>query len=84
LPRLHSTGDRLEQIPGQPPSLLRPPPGCAFHPRCAYAFDRCRAEVPPLVQFGGDQHLHRCLLGDDMRARTWAEKKAAMKAAEAA
>jgi len=33
---------------GELPSPLRPPPGCPFHPRCPYAFDRCRTEVPRL------------------------------------
>jgi oligopeptide/dipeptide ABC transporter ATP-binding protein len=33
-------------IKGIPASLLRPPPGCTFHPRCPYAMDRCRTEVP--------------------------------------
>ena len=79
LPRLDSKADRLEQIPGQPPSLLRPPSGCAFHPRCEFAFNRCSTEVPPLVHFGGATHLHRCLLGDETRQETWAKKKAAMK-----
>ncbi len=79
LPRLDSRADRLEQIPGQPPSLLRPPTGCAFHPRCEFVFDRCRSEVPPLIDFGGANHLHRCLLGDGMRQEIWAKKKAAMK-----
>ena len=78
LPRLDSKADRLEQIPGQPPSLLRPPSGCAFHPRCEFAFDRCSVEVPPLVKFGGANHLHRCLLGDEVRKKTWAGKRAAM------
>src|SRR5207342_3356984 len=36
LPRLNSSGGRLEQIPGQPPSLLHPPSGCPFNPRCEY------------------------------------------------
>jgi oligopeptide/dipeptide ABC transporter ATP-binding protein len=36
-----------------------PPPGCAFHPRCPYAVDRCRQEVPALVN-AGDGHLVRC------------------------
>jgi peptide/nickel transport system ATP-binding protein len=78
LPRMHQGGDRLEQIPGQPPSLLRPPPGCAFHPRCAYAFDRCRTEIPPLVAWGEGDHVHRCLLDDPMRQEIWAAKKASM------
>ena len=39
---------RLPAIPGQPPSLVRPPEGCPFQPRCPHAFDRCR-ELPPLA-----------------------------------
>jgi peptide/nickel transport system ATP-binding protein len=78
LPRLDSKTDRLEQIPGQPPSLLRPPTGCAFHPRCEFAFDRCSTEVPPLIGFGDANHLQRCHLGDETRRDTWAKKRAAM------
>lgn len=37
---------RLQPIGGQPPSLARLPTGCPFHPRCAYAVDRCREEMP--------------------------------------
>jgi peptide/nickel transport system ATP-binding protein len=77
LPRLHITSDRLEQIPGQPPSLLHPPPGCAFNPRCAYAFDRCREELPELRAGAvGEEHRFRCHLADDDRARIWEAKKA--------
>jgi len=44
LPRLDITAARLEQIPGQPPSLLHPPTGCAFNPRCSTAAARsCRS-----------------------------------------
>ena len=39
---------RLVQIPGSMPRLSAIPPGCAFHPRCPYAFDRCRVERPEL------------------------------------
>ena len=46
LPRLDVDVERLTQIGGQPPSLLNPPPGCRFSPRCDYAFDRCRTELP--------------------------------------
>ncbi len=35
---------------GEIPSALNPPPGCPFHPRCPYAFDRCRTEVPKLKE----------------------------------
>jgi peptide/nickel transport system ATP-binding protein len=79
LPRLELESTRLEQIPGQPPSLLHPPTGCAFNPRCAYAFDRCRAELPELAPSPAHEgHLYRCHLGDEDRARIWAEKKAAL------
>ncbi len=37
-----------EELPGEVPSPANPPPGCTFHPRCAYAVDRCRQEPPPL------------------------------------
>ncbi len=39
-------------LPGDPPSPLNPPTGCAFHPRCPYAVEKCRATVPPLVAAG--------------------------------
>ena len=38
----------LQAIPGLPPALLNPPPGCLFHPRCPAAMERCRAEAPLL------------------------------------
>lgn len=40
----------LRYIPGQPPDLASPPPGCRFHPRCPFAMDVCRREVPPLIE----------------------------------
>jgi oligopeptide/dipeptide ABC transporter ATP-binding protein len=46
---------RLAEIPGAVPSLVRLPPGCAFAPRCPLAVDRCRAEYPPLQNFGRGQ-----------------------------
>jgi peptide/nickel transport system ATP-binding protein/oligopeptide transport system ATP-binding protein len=54
---------RLPAIPGQPPSLVRVPPGCPFQPRCPHAFDRCR-ELPPLAPRLPDSpgHLDRCWL----------------------
>jgi hypothetical protein len=45
--------DRLKPIPGQPPSLINLPGGCAFHPRCEYVMDRCRVDEPPLLPVGG-------------------------------
>jgi peptide/nickel transport system ATP-binding protein len=42
----------LGTIPGSPPDLRTPPPGCRFHPRCPAAMEVCRTEVPPEVTFG--------------------------------
>ena len=55
------TDKKLEFIPGAPPSLLEPPPGCRFHPRCPYAMDICRREEPPVIDLGGG-HKVKCWL----------------------
>jgi peptide/nickel transport system ATP-binding protein len=47
-PSLHGESTGRESIPGSPPSLMHPPPGCRFHPRCPLAMERCRAEQPEL------------------------------------
>jgi peptide/nickel transport system ATP-binding protein len=52
---------RLSAIPGQPPSLLRLPQGCAFSDRCAHRFGLCD-ERPPLLDKVGDGHLDACYL----------------------
>ena len=52
---------RLAQIEGQPPSLLAPPQGCHFRPRCPHAFGSC-TEVPALEVRGGRARPHRSLL----------------------
>ena len=49
IPHLGQKRERLAAIPGQPPSLLDPPAGCRFAPRCDYAFDRCQTEDPWLL-----------------------------------
>ena len=68
LPRLETEVERLMQIPGQPPSLLRPPPGCRFGPRCAFAFDRCRVELPELESTSFDPlHSQACFLDEDTK-----------------
>jgi peptide/nickel transport system ATP-binding protein len=51
-------GERLQPIPGQPPSLIRVPPGCPFHPRCPFATEICAREMPPLT--GSGPHLAAC------------------------
>ena len=58
---------RLSQISGQPPSLLAPPQGCHFRPRCPHAFDRC-TEVPGLEVRGGEAgHADRCWLSPEQK-----------------
>ena len=42
VPHVMASGQALTWIPGFPPNLLSPPPGCPFHPRCPYAFDKCK------------------------------------------
>lgn len=54
LPKFHSKKDSLAAIPGTIPSLLNPPLGCRFHPRCAFAFERCERETPNLREVGQD------------------------------
>jgi len=49
LPRVGDTS-RRKALPGKPPNLSDPPPGCRFHPRCPLAIDKCKTENPPLVE----------------------------------
>ncbi len=58
---------RLTQIPGAPPSLLSPPSGCRFAPRCSHVFDEC-TELPPLEPRTGGTHLDRCWLDSEVKA----------------
>jgi oligopeptide transport system ATP-binding protein len=51
IPSLNLREDRLPAIKGSPPSLTQVPPGCPFHPRCSFAIDRCRVEVPQLIEW---------------------------------
>jgi peptide/nickel transport system ATP-binding protein len=70
LPRLDTDTERLVQIPGQPPSLLNPPNGCRFHPRCPYVMNVCKQEEPELKQVSGDHdHLQRCWLDETTKDR---------------
>jgi peptide/nickel transport system ATP-binding protein len=51
---------RLNAIPGRPPNLIDPPPGCKFAPRCAYAQDICRTEEPQLRSIDSPDHVFAC------------------------
>jgi peptide/nickel transport system ATP-binding protein len=58
-PSVHGTEVELSSIPGSPPSLRNPPPGCRFHPRCSQVIDRCRTEEPRLATLG-DRRAAAC------------------------
>jgi peptide/nickel transport system ATP-binding protein len=62
IPRLDAPRlERLHPIAGLPPSLIRVPTGCPFHPRCSYAFEACPRKEPPLVETESG-HEDACLL----------------------
>jgi peptide/nickel transport system ATP-binding protein len=70
LPRLDADVDRLVQIQGQPPSLLNPPRGCRFHPRCPYVMEICKTQQPALEPISTDpDHLQRCHLDEETKDR---------------
>jgi peptide/nickel transport system ATP-binding protein len=70
LPRLDADVDRLVQIPGQPPSLLHPPRGCRFHPRCSFVMEKCRQVDPELAPISTDpEHLQACHLDEATKDR---------------
>src|SRR4030081_2588303 len=56
-------GQRLETIPGTPPSLDKAPSNCSFAPRCGFARPRCVEQLPPNVQVGPDR-IARCILAE--------------------
>ena len=63
IPNSSARSERLKPITGQPPSLIRLPSGCKFHPRCGYVMDRCLTEEPDLRPIGEDGfHASACWL----------------------
>ncbi|PCR89521.1 ABC transporter ATP-binding protein [Natrinema ejinorense] len=70
IPRLGDDSERLTTVPGTTPSLVDPPTGCRFHPRCPYAETACARRTPPLIETdsgtpaadaGPETHLAACL-----------------------
>lgn len=55
---------RLDTIPGSVPNLLNLPSGCVFHPRCSYAQEVCREEVPPLRAIGENSQKSACFFAE--------------------
>jgi oligopeptide/dipeptide ABC transporter ATP-binding protein len=58
VPRLdQDVKTKLLPIEGQPPDLLRVPPGCSFNPRCRFVLEKCRQETPELIQVGENHEV---------------------------
>jgi oligopeptide/dipeptide ABC transporter ATP-binding protein len=82
MPRRNAGARRLRAIAGSPPSMLNPPTGCPFHPRCSFAMEVCRENPPPLLQVPQDVTVHvaACHLEPSLRdaeaKRLVAEEKA--------
>lgn len=49
IPRIDHQGDQLSTIPGNPPNMLKLPEGCPFEPRCSYASNVCKTDIPQLI-----------------------------------
>jgi peptide/nickel transport system ATP-binding protein len=70
LPRLDADTERLVQIQGQPPSLLNPPRGCRFNPRCPYVMNICKQQEPDLRPVSDEgEHLQACHLDEQTKDR---------------
>jgi oligopeptide transport system ATP-binding protein len=84
LPRLDETGaEQLRPIPGQPPSLLHRPPGCPFHPRCPYARELCREEIPAFRVVDGIDHRSACHYAEELEQVDLGEFRAEAETEEA-
>jgi oligopeptide/dipeptide ABC transporter ATP-binding protein len=68
VPRLRED-KKLEFIPGEPPSLVSPPRGCRFAPRCPFRFDRCDQE-PPMIETGDGRGVKCWLYEDQQKERS--------------
>jgi oligopeptide/dipeptide ABC transporter ATP-binding protein len=66
LPSLTGNVGRLQPIPGAPPSMLFPPSGCAFHPRCPYAEPICSGDQPPLLEIGAPGQQSACYFAETL------------------
>ncbi|MEM3684156.1 MAG: ABC transporter ATP-binding protein [Conexivisphaerales archaeon] len=67
IPNIAVNDQVLRTIPGNPPDLTSPPSGCPFHPRCPFAFDRCRVEVPKLKEVSANSYAACHLLDKSAR-----------------
>ncbi|MDX6453774.1 MAG: peptide/nickel transport system ATP-binding protein [Gaiellaceae bacterium] len=74
MPSIERRLTALVPIEGSPPSLLAPPSGCPFHPRCRYRFEPCPTDRPPLVAPVPDAHPDACWLAWDDKVREGAKR----------
>lgn len=64
-PSLTGAKKRVNQIFGSPPSLINPPSGCRFHPRCSYAKEICKRDVPKFIEIE-KEHFCSCHLAEEL------------------
>ncbi|MGA6173232.1 ABC transporter ATP-binding protein [Streptomyces sp. NPDC012600] len=76
--RVAATADQEETGTGEPPSLITPPPGCRFHPRCPQAMERCRTELPPRFDLADGQWA-ACWLYEGQGVRSYGNGDAGAK-----
>ena len=76
VPNIELDGGDLYKMGGEPPSLLHPPAGCRFHPRCPFVMDICSREEPVFEPVDGD-HIVSCWLYRKAGARKVSEKQEA-------
>ena len=69
VPRVSGALGSVASIPGNPPDLVRLPPGCSYAPRCPFAIDACRAAEPPLLAVDTPQHDAACIRWEDVGAQ---------------
>jgi peptide/nickel transport system ATP-binding protein len=74
MPSIERRLSALVPIEGSPPSLLAPPAGCPFHPRCRYRFEPCPVERPPLVAPVPESHPDACHLSWEDKQREGAKR----------
>jgi peptide/nickel transport system ATP-binding protein len=76
MPTVEKRLEVLVPIEGSPPSLLRPPQGCPFHPRCKYRFEPCDSKRPPLAAIPNG-HPDACHLSAERKREIWNDRVAA-------
>jgi peptide/nickel transport system ATP-binding protein len=74
IPRIDQKGERLVPIEGSPPSLIRVPAGCPFHPRCPHRFEPCDRDRPDFEDRGGG-HPDACHLSIEEKKQYWSERE---------